>query len=233
MNYRHSGRRYKKFRRDILNVCFVIFLIISIIFVYFSRVFPALSVAAESFMNIEINNKINDAALEFLINSSYDSYVDITYTSDNKVSGINAKTKPINEARLYISKAILTLTNSTNIKTISLPIGCLFNSELLYAGGPKIKFRVLSSQGFVSKIESSFIERGINQTLFELFIVFEMNIIISMPLKSIRVPVCARYNLCEAVIVGDVPQAYTNIHRTFDDLTESEIDDINDFGAEL
>jgi len=35
------------------------------------------------------------------------------------------------------------------------------------------------------------------------------------------------------VIVGDVPDAFTQIVRLTDDITESDIDDIFDFGAEL
>lgn len=233
MNCRPKGHRYKKHQRNIFNIIFVVFLVSSIIFVYFSSVFPALSDAAESYLNIEMNKNVTDAAITYLSESEYENYVDITYTSENKVSGINAKVNAINEARLYISKTILSNMNSTSVKTISLPLGCIFNSEMLYARGPKLKFRVLSNENFVSKVESSFIERGINQTLFELFILFESDIIISMPLRTLKVSVSARFTLCESVIVGDVPEAYTDIHRSFDDLTESEIDDLNDFGAQL
>ena len=77
-----------------------------------------------------------------------------------------------------------------------------------------------------------FTERGINQTLFEMYITFEVTVTLSMPLRSVEVPISTRYLLAETVIVGDVPEAFTDINRTFDDITESEIDDINDFGAQ-
>jgi hypothetical protein len=104
---------------------------------------------------------------------------------------------------------------------------------LVYGRGPKLRFNILSNEKFKSSVKTNFVEKGINQTLFELYIVFEVEITVSLPFKSTKIPVASEFLIAETVIVGTVPEAYTDIHRGFDDITESELDDINDFGAHL
>ncbi|MBQ2863136.1 MAG: sporulation protein YunB [Clostridia bacterium] len=144
---------------------------------------------------------------------------------------MSANVNNINAARSKVAREVLSSLRCGEIRKIRFPIGALFSNQMLYAKGPKISFRVISSQNFSSSIEGEFIESGINQTLHRLYIDFYADITISLPLKSVKVPFGVRYLLSEVVIVGEVPENYTDINRTFDDITESEIDDINDFGA--
>ena len=110
--------------------------------------------------------------------------------------------------------------------------GSFSGIKLLAGRGPGVKIKISSIGNVETDLRSEFTSQGINQTLHRLYIDFRIDVILSLPLKSINVPVNCRYLLSEVVIVGDVPDAYTDINRTFDDITESEIDDINDFGAE-
>ena len=182
--------------------------------------------------DIQMNKEIERSISDYFLQNPDMEFIDIKYTSEGKVSSINANVNFINTTRTCVSKDILTSLNYGKIHSLKLPIGCLFGNELLYAKGPTLKFHVIASQKFTSSIDGVFIESGINQTLHRLYIDFSIDVILSLPLKNIRVPVNCRYLLSEVVIVGDVPDAYTDINRTFDDITESEIDDINDFGAE-
>ena len=53
-----------------------------------------------------------------------------------------------------------------------------------------------------------------------------------IPAATQKFTVKADYCIAETVIIGKVPDAYTKINRFADDIAESEIDDIYDFGAE-
>ena len=59
----------------------------------------------------------------------------------------------------------------------------------------------------------------------------EAEIYILIPAAPQKITVTAEYRIAETVIVGKVPDAYTKINRFADDIAESEIDDIYDFGA--
>ena len=54
-----------------------------------------------------------------------------------------------------------------------------------------------------------------------------------MPMSTQTMNVTTKYCVAETVIVGEVPDAYTKINRLDDELSESDIDDIYDFGATL
>ncbi len=215
-----------------LRLSFIAFIVLCIFLIYTYQVLPALSDSALSYLGNEVYREINSSVLSYTEKNMDTNYISVSYREDGKVSSINADVNRINLTRAKISKDILDMLESGEIKEVSLPVGCMLDSAFLYAKGPKITFNVISSSNFVSSVESEFSESGINQTLHKMYLVFSVNIKINMPLQSVTVPIKCKYLIAETVIVGDIPDAYTNISRFFDDISESEIDDINDFGAE-
>ncbi len=210
----------------------VVVIVVGIICIYTYKVFPALSDSSRAYLGNAIYEEVNNSIYDYSANNGYEEYIKISYGTDGKVSSVNTNVTSINITRTTISKDILTKIKNGDISTIHLPIGCLFDSSFLYAKGPKLSFKVVGSNSFLSSVESDFTESGINQTLHRIYLVFSVNLKVSLPLHTISVPVKCKYLIAETVIVGDIPDAYTNISRFFDDISESEIDDINDFGAE-
>ena len=227
--------RYIKMKRNIKrklsNVLFVLFLVITVLIIYSCQVFPALSATASSYLSNKITERINSAIIEFANENGYTDFICVTYSVDGKVSSLSAKVNEINHTRANVSKALLEDIRSGEISEIKIPIGCIFNSNLLYAKGPHLTFNTISSEKFVSKVQSEFTESGINQTIHRLYLTFSVDLVVNFPLKSSKIPIEVKHLMSEVVIVGDVPEAYTRIHRYFDDISESEIDDIYDFSA--
>ncbi|MEE1356976.1 MAG: sporulation protein YunB [Clostridia bacterium] len=228
--HRHKVRKSRK-KRIIKDAAFILAVFIAFIFIYSYQIFPALSVAATSYLNNRVYEQVNSSVLAYLQNNPHESFIEITYSTDGKVSSVQAMVNEINLTRANVSKELLTQLRYGDISEVKLPLGCLFGNDLAYAKGPLLSFNTLSSERFVCKVESEFSENGINQTIHRLYLVFSVELVVSFPLKNIKVPIQCKYLLSEVVIVGDVPSAYTKINRFFDDLSESEIDDIYDFGA--
>ncbi len=231
MKYKRNHRRSKRTQMLSATLILTIILFFCLSVTYTTTVFPALSAGASAYINREMNELITNAVISYIEENDHEEFITITYTQENKVSSIKANVNAVNYVRFSIGKSIIEGTESAQIKEVVLPLGCIFNNEMLYARGPRLRFRVISSENFISRVETDFIERGINQTLFELYITYELDVKVSMPMRSVTLPIKMKYLLCESVIVGDIPEAYTDINRSFDDITESEIDDINDFGA--
>lgn len=198
---------------------------------YSYQVFPALSSSASSYLSNKITDKINSSILEYTTENGYCDFIGVTYSSDGKVSSVSAKVNEINLTRAIVSKMLLEEIKSGEISEIKIPIGCIFDSTLLYAKGPSLSFHTISSEKFTSKVQSEFTESGINQTIHRLYLTFSVELIVNFPLKSKKIPIEVKHLISEIVIVGNVPEAYTRIHRYFDDISESEIDDIYDFSA--
>ena len=226
-------RRYIILRIKIVGALIALsLLLILLLFIYCSRIAPTLVNTAKSYINIAVNKKIEESISQILENHKQDKFIEVTYTTEGRVSSVITNSNYINSVRTTIAKSILNELRDGTIRRINLPLGTMFGNELTYAKGPNITYNVIDNENFTSSVKGEFIESGINQTLHRMYLVFYVEVVISIPAKTEKVPIECRYLLSEIVIVGEVPDAFTDINRTFDDITESEIDDINDFGAQ-
>ena len=94
---------------------------------------------------------------------------------------------------------------------ISIPIGTLTGSTLLNNRGPNIDSEFKMSSAIFSKVASSFIESGINQTLHKISIAVSADIYFVMPWYRTTGQFKSDYTITETIIVGTVPDAFTNV----------------------
>ncbi len=224
------SKRQKK--AIIYRLLFIFFILFSLIIIYTYQVVPALCDSAKAYLGNTVTRELNLAMSEYTEKNIDKSYINVKYSDNGKVSSVSANVNLINSARTQVSKNILAKLRNGEISSVRLPLGCMLDSAFLYAKGPKLTFNVIGSENFVSSVESEFTESGINQTLHRIYLIFTVNLKLNMPTQNVSVPITSKHLIAETIIVGDVPDAYTNISRFFDDISESEIDDINDFGAE-
>ena len=93
--------------------------------------------------------------------------------------------------------------------------------------------RILLAQGARAHMESDFRTEGINQTLYRVMFSITVDLTILTPSRPIETSVTQTYCVAETLIVGEVPDALTQINRLTQEVSEEEIDDVNDFGAQL
>ena len=62
-------------------------------------------------------------------------------------------------------------------------------------------------------ISTKFSHEGINQTIFEVEAEVTADVSVFMPTIRTSEKVCAKVPVISAIIVGDVPQSYTNVDR--------------------
>ena len=116
--------------------------------------------------------------------------------------------------------------------TVRIPLGSLSGSALLSGKGPDVRVKLAVSQKITCAVRGDFTESGINQTLHRVFLRVTVEVCALLPgaVQTFSVPtdIC----VAETVIIGKVPEAYTRIDRFASDVTETEIDDISDYGAQ-
>lgn len=161
----------------------------------------------------------------------YDAIFSVTYKADGSVSAMN-----VNMARAYAicADVIPILTERTRVETeynVSIPAGTLSGIPAFSGKGPSCTVRLVFSKAISVRMESDFSEAGINQTLHRISMVVTANVTLLMPGATTDVKKEVKIPIAETVLLGKVPDAYTQIHRLTDEITESEIDDIYDFGA--
>ena len=164
---------------------------------------------------------------------AYTDLVSLSYRADGIVSSLSLHMAKLNATRNRLLLSLLASMREEGALSVALPLGNLFGGELFSGKGPSVSVRVLLAQDAHAYMESEFIDRGINQTLHRVLFTVGMTLTVMMPSKAIALKVEGRYPVAETVIVGEVPDAFTQISRLTDDVTEEDIDDVNDFGAHL
>lgn len=190
----------------------VIFLIIAIILVICdTRVRPVIKRKVRDCARTDSVLILNRILLEQIdeLKINYSDIAHIGYGTDGSITSIEIDTAAVNTF-----KAAFALSASRALREIdefefSLRLGTLLGPEFLTERGPKIPFKVASSEYVQTEILSKFLEAGINQTVHRILLEVTVNICCYFPGYSTSVTVNSELTLAETVIIGDVPQFYS------------------------
>ena len=214
-------------------VCFLLFLCASTVLIYNLQIIPALIPLAKAQCVTELTAAVSAIIREKMQTDGdgYNDFVRLTYGEDGCVASLETNTPQI--ARLtgdVVTEAVDRLTHER--MTVRIPLGNLTGGALFTGKGPDIKVKIAVSQKITCDIRNEFRESGINQTLHRVVARVETEVYALIPAATQKFTVATEYCIAETVVIGKVPDAYTKINRFADDIAESEIDDIYDFGAE-
>lgn len=223
-------------RIDLARVfCFLLCAVLALLLIFNLQLYPGVAALARA----EAGNraaKIMTEAFSAAIAAEGENYGDlvaISYRADGVVSSLSIHMANLNAARNRLLLAILEAMRAEGALSVGIPLGNLFGGELFSGKGPIVSVRVLLAQDARAYMESEFESAGINQTLHRVLFTVGMTLTVMMPSKAIELHVAQSYPVAETIIVGEVPDAFTQISRLTDDVTEEDIDDMNDFGARL
>lgn len=154
----------------------------------------------------------------------------INRSEDGNVQSIEIDTLNMNRIVSEIIDDVQKSVSGDEDFIISVPFGTLTGNHYLIGRGPDIKIKTKISAPMFTDTESRFLEAGINQSLHQITLTIKSNIYILMPLYRAEEVISGTYIIAETVIVGDIPEAYTNV---IDVSKESDVpDDINNYKAE-
>ena len=140
----------------------------------------------------------------------YADVVSVTYAADGKVVSLHADAAKLNALRLAVGDAVADELGETPASSVKVSLGSLAG-ELFAGRGVSIAVKLDSVSTVDVDYSSEFVSAGINQTLHRI----KMDVIVSFTILAATYRVdtqstCA-FNLAETVIVGSVPENYTDI----------------------
>ena len=212
---------------------FLFLLLLALLLIFNFQLYPVLAATASAAVQNQTEGLIARAFLAEMAKTdiSYSDLITLRYRADGVLSTLSCDTPRLNTLRNRLMLAVLSeLANGT--MSISLPLGTVIGGDLFSGRGPNLPVRVLLASGASARIESEFRAIGINQSLHRVLFTVRVEVQIMLPSHPVTHCIEVAYPVAETVIIGEVPDAYTEIHRLTDDITEQEIDDIYDFGAE-
>ncbi len=191
---------------------------------------PLLKMLSESKSKSIATKIINETVARELktMGITYDSLVDIERDSNGTVTSVNMDMVKLNQFKSNISTAVQDAINKCETQKISLPLGTIIGGDYFVGRGPNLKFNLELSASVVSDIESAFDSAGINQTRHQIILNITASTYAVIPWYKNANTVTTNFVIAETVIVGLVPDYYTNVENS-DDVEG----DINDYGAEI
>ncbi len=212
---------------------YIFFVCLSLTLIYNLQIIPALMPLTKANITTEITRELQSIVDMYLSSEKDIDFVKLIYDSNKNVSALKTDTQKITLANSKIVQQAVNSLCKNDCITVNIPLGTLSGGAIFSGKGPNIKIKVKISPEVISHIENEFYESGINQTIHRIVAKINVKTYALLPFSAKEFNVSAKFCLAETVIVGKVPDAYTKINRIDDELSESDIDDIYDFGATL
>lgn len=193
---------------------YVIALIIFLSFIFVDmRIRPLIKTMAASQAKLYCTRAINNAIAESLTDGTYthENLVSIIYSEKGEVTSVSINTSEINRI-----KSILTNNASKEIEELSeqkmsIPIGTLIGTPFFSGRGPRIVFKLIPSGTVQSSLHHKFDEAAINQTRHQIILEINARVAAILPGFSAYTEISCDVTLAETVIVGEIPQSFTQV----------------------
>lgn len=167
-------------------------------------------IKAKSMIVQTINKAVRTKFLEEL--HSLD-FLDIKTDGDGKITLIQADSIAMTELSYDLAVQIQSDIKSIQEERILIPVGTILGSQILSQVGPRVRMKVLplgtSRVGFTTE----FVEAGINQTKYKIYLKVESQAKVIVPFSTNGIKIDTELLVAEAVIIGDVPDTYIRVPR--------------------
>ena len=217
---KNKKKKYKRFLLLLIS-CFLIVTILTL--TVFFEIKPLVFTYAKSSAETIVLNAANKSIVSVLNNNniSYGKISKISRDSANNITGIEIDIELINRLKSSISNEISDIVSQKRFYDLYIPIGTLFANEYTNGFGPKIKFKMQLTETAFVNFESKFVDAGINQVLHQILIKIDISVNILMIGYTKGFSVSTSAIAAQTVIVGAVPDSFTNvIERPGDDIAD-------------
>lgn len=172
---------------------------------------PALQALAEARIRSIAARAMNDAILESMGNAeTYAQLISVRENGD-KVYLLQANTRNMNILAADCAEAAQDRIAQIGEQGISVPLGTVTGVSFLSGKGPGIHVSFTPVGSVQSEFSSELRASGINQSLYRVNLKLTASLRLILPGVSETIQVSAEAAIAESIIVGDVPEVYTNV----------------------
>lgn len=203
-------RRWKKKTKVKAVICaLLVFLILTLVY-YFAVVCPAVVALSQEKIRSIATQTISEVVGEVLTNGNYtyDDLVEVTYSSENKISQISTNSTQVNLLVREVTAKVQERFDQLDSAQVVVNLGSFTGIPFLFGYGPEITLNLVPIGTVRTNFETKFLSAGINQTLHSLY--FDVNAILGLilPGSTQNFDTNLQVLICESVIVGEIPSIY-------------------------
>ena len=197
----------------LVRLALVLAVAVGLVSVMDEKLSPVVQNVAGYRLRVFATKTINDAVTEELEREdiSYASLVTISRDKDGAVTDIQTDVLRVNRLQAGVTEKIVQTLDEPQSRELSIALGSLTGLQMLAGRGPMVRFHITPLGAVETRIENQFESAGINQTLHRIMLVVTMDAAASNSLCRVPAQVVTSVCIAETVIVGEIPQAYTNV----------------------
>ena len=171
----------------------------------------AMDIAQNKGQNMAQMN-INTAAYDYMaVSPDAKNIINMTTDADGRITSLSSDITKLNNIKSALALKIHDELVKDKRPVIHVPVANVLGITFLSGIGPNMPVTILPLSEVRIDFEDQFTQAGINQTKFTVFLRINVDINVIVSNSSRRVQVETSMPLVQTVLVGGVPQQYTNI----------------------
>ena len=186
------------------------FIVIAVIFCYY-RFFISKTII--NYVNNEINSLVTKCVNKTVLETLSDGvrYEELVYVEKDNNGNVTLLATDAYKTN-YINREVAVLTQDflkvECDKGVDVPFGAFTGVALISGIGESVNIKVINSQSVICDFVSTFEGKGINQTRHAIYIEVISIVKIVLPFIEKEVSVTTEVLVCDAIIVGKIPEVY-------------------------
>lgn len=137
--------------------------------------------------------------------------ISFTFDENGRIAALNTDRVKINSLKALLNDAVNEGIDALGDETVRISLGTLTGISFLYGTGTELVFRMEPKGRAETRLKSSFASAGINQTIHSIILEVDTEISPMMTGYSGNVVITYDILVAQTVIVGSVPDSYSNI----------------------
>ena len=190
----------------------VIALISYILYIYLFQFRPVLFTMAKTQANSLAVQAVNRSVADVMKDTSYEDLISLMKGDGEKVTAVVSNIVAMNRLKSQLVIAIDQNIQKIDHFGVRIPLGNVLGIDMLSGLGPRMQIGILSDGLTKVDFVNQFDAAGINQTRHQIQLKVDTIIHIMMPNSNpVSAAVTTQIPIAETIIVGDVPNSYTNL----------------------
>lgn len=191
-------------------LCFLLVFVILVVAYYFAVVCPAVVALSQEKVRSIATKTVSEVVGQVLTEGgyTYDDLVEVSYSSENKVSQISTNSTQVNLLVREVTAKVQERFDQIDNTSISVSLGSFSGIPFLFGYGPQIKLNLVPVGTVQTSFDTKFLSAGINQTLHSLYFDVDAILGLILPGSTQNFQTDLQILICESVIVGEIPSIY-------------------------
>jgi sporulation protein YunB len=210
LDIKHRKRRRTK-KKALITAAVLVILFVMVALILSANMRPAMTALAEARISSAATHAMNDAILNTMQDEeSFSKLVDVR-TDESGVYLIKNDVRLMNLVAASCTQDAQERILQLGEQGVTVPLGTITGISFLSGKGPYFKVLFTPMGSVKSEFRSETSSSGINQTLYRIYLTLTASVRLVLPGVSETISVSCEAAIHESIIVGDVPQVYTNV----------------------